>query len=80
MVTCPFCGAAETDRFEIEDRRFVVFACMFTPSFDRTLDEAGIEERLRTEYAPQGAAYFRQTCDRLHRFVVGPGGDAHAAP
>jgi hypothetical protein len=78
MVTCPFCGALETDRFELEGRRFLVFACMFTPELDPSLPESEIDDRLRRDY-PSGhaRAFFRGTCDRLHYFVtVGAGARA----
>ena len=79
MLNCPFCGAAETDRFEIEGQRFLVFGCMFSPSVDPSLTDAEVEEVLRRDYGPQGSAYFRAICDRLHRVVTqrpeaGPGG------
>lgn len=70
MVVCPFCGAAETDRFEIDGQRFLVFGCMFSPSVDPALTDAQISEVLVKEYGPQGSAYFRGICDRLHRVVT----------
>lgn len=74
MLLCPFCGAQETDRFLLEGRRFVVFSCQFTPAFEPGLDDAAIAARLAADFGPQGNGYFRQTCDRLHRYVtVGAG-------
>lgn len=70
MANCPFCGASETDRFEIDGQCFLVFSCMFTPSVDPGLSDAEVEEQLRREYGPQGSAYFRGICDRLHRLVT----------
>jgi hypothetical protein len=87
---CPFCGAAETDRFDLEGRRFVVFACMFTPAVDPTLADDELAAHLAADYRPDGSgAYFRRTCDQLHLYVTkGAGaralragaGDAPAAP
>ncbi len=71
MPTCPFCGAPETDRFELEGRRFLVFACMFTPAVDPRLDETELTEHLARTYRRDAAGpYFRSTCDRLHRYVT----------
>ncbi len=70
MLACPFCGAPETDRFDLEGRRFVVFRCLFTPGFEPALSEEEIARRLVTEYGPQGSGYFRRTCDRLHLYVT----------
>lgn len=70
MLTCPFCGAAESDRIEVEGKRFVVFPCMFTPALDPRIPEAELEEHLRVEYGRQGPQYFRSMCDRLHLVVV----------
>lgn len=70
MLACPFCGAKETDRFEIDGQRFLVFGCMFTPSVDPALSDAEAQELLASEYGPQGSAYFRGICDRLHRIVT----------
>ncbi len=71
MQTCPFCGAPETDRIEIDGHRFLVFGCMFTPA----IDAAGTEEEITEEigkYARPGTSkvYFRGMCDRLHLFVA----------
>ena len=76
MLNCPFCGAAETDRFDVEGQRFVVFACMFTPAIDPRMNEREIAEHLRTAYPPDASgAYFRRMCDRLHLYVVKGGGE-----
>jgi hypothetical protein len=70
MLTCPFCGAAETDRLEVEGHRFLVFGCMFTPEVEPGLTDPEIAERLERIFAPQGPAYFRRTCDALHVYVA----------
>lgn len=71
MLTCPFCGAAETDRIEIEGHRFLVFGCMFTPNVDEAANDDEIRESLG-KYARPGTSklYFRGMCDRLHLFVA----------
>jgi hypothetical protein len=75
VLTCPFCGAPETDRFDLEGRRFLVFACMFTPAVDPGLTDAELVGHLRTDYAPASSgAYFRRMCDRLHLYVTKGGG------
>jgi len=90
MLSCPFCGAPETDRFDLEGKRFLVFGCMFSPAVDPRLGERELAEHLVTDYRPDGSgAYFRRTCDRLHLYVTkgagaralldradGPAGDA----
>jgi hypothetical protein len=79
MLVCPFCGAAETDRIDLEGRRFLVFACMFTPEVDPALDEGTLTSYLASAFQEGGAGYFRRTCDRLHLFVVrGAGGEPPA--
>ncbi|HTW76613.1 MAG TPA: hypothetical protein VMG14_02470 [Thermoplasmata archaeon] len=70
MLHCPFCGAPETDRFDLEGHRFLVFRCMFSPEVEPSLSEPEIEERLRTAFGRDGGAYFRGTCDRLHVYVT----------
>ncbi|MGI0055662.1 MAG: hypothetical protein ACREBT_01115 [Thermoplasmata archaeon] len=72
MLACPFCGALETDRFEIEGTRFLVFACMFSPSVDLALSDEEIARHLERDYGPKGSAYFRSMCDRLHLVVARP--------
>ena len=69
-LTCPFCGAPETDRLDLEGRRFLVFQCLFTPSVDPTLSDPQLAERLAHDYAEPGSAYFRRMCDRLHLHVT----------
>jgi hypothetical protein len=78
VLACPFCGAPETDRFDLEGRRFLVFGCMFTPAVDPRLSEPELSEYLRTAFAAGASgAYFRRTCDRLHLYVTqGEGGRA----
>lgn len=81
MLSCPFCGSPETDRLEIEGHRFLVFGCMFTPELEPGLSDDEIAERLVHVYAPQGAGYFRRTCDSLHVYVAkGEGARALTAP
>lgn len=70
MVDCPFCGSPETDRFDLEGRRFLVFACMFTPAVDPSVPEEALAATLAREYGPQGTGYFRRMCDRLHLYVA----------
>jgi len=71
MLSCPFCGARETDRFDLDGRRFLVFACMFTPAVDPRLDERELEDHLRRDYVSGASgAYFRRMCDRLHLYVT----------
>ena len=81
MLSCPFCGAPETDRFDLEGQRFLVFACMFTPALDPGMSERELVEHLRTAYPPDASgAYFRRMCDRLHLHVTtGPGARALGA-
>ncbi|HEY1197817.1 MAG TPA: hypothetical protein VGG32_03720 [Thermoplasmata archaeon] len=68
-LTCPFCGAPETDRFSLEGHRFLVFRCLFSPQVEEGLTDNEIVERLRS-LAAGGPAYFRGTCDRLHVYVT----------
>jgi hypothetical protein len=70
VLACPFCGAEETDRIDLEGRRFLVFRCMFTPQVDPVLTDPEIADRLARAFAPQGSAYFRGTCDTLHVYVT----------
>jgi hypothetical protein len=75
VPTCPFCGAAETDRFDLEGHRFLVFACMFTPEVDPALSDAEIGSRLQKDFVEGGSkTYFRGMCDRLHYFVTAGAG------
>ena len=74
MLRCPFCDAPETDRIELDGRRFVVFGCMFTPSLDPRADDDALATELARRFGRDGSAYFRGVCDRLHLFVAkGPG-------
>ena len=71
---CPFCGGPETDRFDLEGRRFIVFRCLFTPEVDASWDEAALADHLASTYRTDDPAYFRGMCDRLHLYVTkGPG-------
>lgn len=80
MLSCPFCGAPETDRFTLEGHRFLVFKCLFSPEVEEGLTDDEILERLRA-FSAQGSAYFRGTCDRLHVYVTkGAGARSLGAP
>ena len=71
MLHCPFCGARETDRFDLEGRRFLVFECMFSPAVDPKLSDEELGVFLRTEFGRDASrAYFRSMCDRLHLYVT----------
>ncbi|HXW66916.1 MAG TPA: hypothetical protein VEL82_03440 [Thermoplasmata archaeon] len=70
MIACPFCGAPETARLDLEGRRFLVFRCQFTPEVDPTLTDEEIAERLASAFAGDAPGYFRRTCDRLHVYVT----------
>jgi hypothetical protein len=70
MLVCPFCGAPETERIDIEGRRFLVFRCMFTPEVEPSLSDAEISALLTGEFGSDGRGYFRGTCDRLHVYVT----------
>ncbi len=71
MQRCPFCGAPETDRFALEGRRFLVFACQFSPEVDPGATEEETARHLAADFPRSGqSAYFRGVCDRLHRYVV----------
>ncbi len=75
MATCPFCGAAETDRFSLEGHTFLVFACTFSPEIDGGWSDEELARHLATDFGPSGTRYFRGMCDRLHLYVTaGPGG------
>ncbi|HLM90721.1 MAG TPA: hypothetical protein VK424_01515 [Thermoplasmata archaeon] len=81
MLSCPFCGAGETTRFEVEGHRFLVFGCMFTPELEPGLTDSEIAERLTSKFGPQGSGYFRRTCDTLHVYVAkGEGARILTAP
>ncbi len=81
MMRCPFCDAPETDRIDLEGRRFLVFQCLFTPEVEPTLTEEEIAERLRNGFGPEGTNYFRGMCDRLHVYVTkGDGARVLTAP
>ena len=87
MLNCPFCDAPETERLDLEGRRFLVFRCMFTPEVDPAMSDEEVAAALRTTFGRDGRGYFRGTCDRLHVYVtrgegarvLAPDGDPHAA-
>jgi len=70
VLSCPFCGAAETDRIEIEGQRFLVFGCMFTPRVELGLDDGEVAARLDALRAIDRRRYFQGTCDALHVYVT----------
>jgi hypothetical protein len=70
VLACPFCGAPETERLDLEGKRFLVFRCMFTPEVEPTLTDPEIAERLATTFGTNGREFFRGTCDRLHVYVT----------
>lgn len=70
MLHCPFCGAAESDRIDLDGDRFLVFECMFTPQVDPSLPDDRLEAHLRQTYEGSSAQYFRSMCDRMHLFVT----------
>jgi hypothetical protein len=75
VLHCPFCGSDETDRIDLEGKRFLVFACMFTPQVDPSLSDEQVAAELARAYSGGGTPYFRGMCDRLHLYVtVGEGG------
>jgi hypothetical protein len=81
VLVCPFCGAPETDRFDLDGQRFLVFRCLFTPAVDPTLSDEALAALLVREYREGvGRGYFRQMCDRLHLYVTkGEGARAFTA-
>lgn len=76
MLSCPFCGAPETARLDLEGERFLVFRCMFTPRVEAGRTDEELAGDLRATYAEgSGPAYFRGMCDTLHLYVTrGEGG------
>jgi hypothetical protein len=70
VLACPFCGAPETERLDIEGKRFLIFRCTFTPEVEASLSDAEISERLDARFGTDGGEYFRGTCDRLHVYVT----------
>lgn len=82
MLACPFCGANETDRFDLDGHRFLVFQCSFSPEVDPTLSDEALARHLIEVYREGGGpAYFRTMCDRLHVYVTkGAGARRLGAP
>jgi len=70
MLSCPFCGAPETERLDVEGQRFLIFGCMFTPRVDPELSDAEVADRLRAAVGTDGGQFFRGTCDALHVYVT----------
>jgi hypothetical protein len=78
---CPFCGAGESDRIDLDGRRFLVFPCQFTPEVDPRASDADLVRHLESEYVGRGPTFFQGTCDRLHLYVTkGAGARALGAP
>ncbi|MCI4331642.1 MAG: hypothetical protein L3K19_07350 [Thermoplasmata archaeon] len=81
MQQCPFCGAPETDRIDLEGSRYLVFRCMFTPRVDPGLDESALGQHLSSAFNGPSGEYFRGVCDRLHLHVTkGEGARVLTAP
>jgi hypothetical protein len=70
VLSCPFCGAPETDRLDLEGKRFLVFRCMFTPEVEPSLSDEEVRALLSARFGTDGREYFRGTCDRLHVYVT----------
>lgn len=70
MLNCPFCGAPETERLEVEGARFLVFGCMFTPRIEPGLSDDEIADRLRAAAGTDARRFFQGTCDALHVYVT----------
>jgi hypothetical protein len=70
VLSCPFCGAPETDRLEVEGARFLVFGCMFSPRIEAGLSDEEVAERLRAAVGTDANRFFRGTCDALHMYVT----------
>ncbi len=77
MLSCPFCGAPETDRFVLDGRRFLVFGCQFTPEVPIAASEEEIARTVARAAEGDRSAYFRKTCDRLHLYVTQGDGARH---
>lgn len=73
---CPFCGALESDRIDLDGRRFLVFPCLFTPAVDPALSEEALAAHLAATYRKGDPAFFRGMCDRLHVYVTKGAGAA----
>ncbi|MCI4368000.1 MAG: hypothetical protein L3K09_00335 [Thermoplasmata archaeon] len=75
MLSCPFCGAPETARLDLEGSRFLVFGCQFTPKVDPSWTDPELAQHLKSDFPATGSEYFRGVCDRLHLYVTrGAGG------
>lgn len=70
MLNCPFCGAPETERLEVEGAQFLVFGCMFTPRIEPGLSDDEIADRLRAAAGTDARRFFQSTCDALHVYVT----------
>jgi hypothetical protein len=71
VLACPFCGSPETDRFDLEGQRFLVFRCLFSPAVDPKMSDEELARHLESVYRDgAGGGYFRAMCDRLHLYVT----------
>jgi hypothetical protein len=70
VLNCPFCGAPETERLDVEGQRFLIFRCMFTPRVEMGLSDEEVAERLHAAVGSDAGQYFRGTCDTLHVYVT----------
>jgi hypothetical protein len=70
VLNCPFCGAPETERLDVEGQRFLIFRCMFTPRVETGLSDEEVAERLLEAVGGDAGRYFRGTCDTLHVYVT----------
>jgi hypothetical protein len=70
VLTCPFCGAPETERVDLEGKRFLIFRCMFTPEVEPSLNDGEIAALLAARFGAGAREFFRGTCDRLHVYVT----------
>jgi hypothetical protein len=70
VLTCPFCGAPETERVDVEGSRFLIFGCMFTPRIEAGLSDEEVADRLRAAVGTDANRFFRGTCDALHVYVT----------
>lgn len=81
VLHCPFCGADEVERIDLEGKRFVVFPCAFTPEVEPAASDEEVQRQLAETGRPGGTAYFRGMCDRLHLYVTaGEGARVLRAP
>jgi hypothetical protein len=70
VLNCPFCGAPETERLDVEGQRFLIFGCMFSPRVEPDLSDEEVADRLRAAVGTDAGRFFRGTCDALHVYVT----------